>query len=248
MIEINLLPPEMRKSDGTPLPRLLTIIVGIIVLALGMVFASNYHFVKVKGEEAAIRDLETRKKAAEKITVEVDKITKDIEKFQLKVNALNNLELSRIRYSRLLFQIRQAMIDGSVLSSFKIKNAGGAAIGGPVGSKYEIELKGYTTGANQEECARMFDTLYKNFKKYLMDADLVPVAEEGKPLNKYAGYNNFLKLKFIDRIPGDLKFIENPKTPKGLPKDYRDFVMPKMAAEFLVKLPLVGPPLEQGGG
>ena len=246
MIEINLLPAELRQAEGTPLPRLFSILVGVILVTMGGVVAFNYHFVHIKKAEREIKELTAKKNEFEAKANEVRALQAEIDKAQQKVSALRNLTLSRIRWARLLYQFRKTIPDGCVIKSWRLRPTGGAMGGGPTGKRYDIELSGYTTGNSEEECAAMFRLLSRNFKRDLKDFDVVPPAAPGKPPSKYAGFNRFVGLKFGDPDPGQVRFQDALTRPGDLPEHMDEFKMPPKAMEFSVTIPCAMPPLDLG--
>lgn len=246
MIEINLLPNELRQAEGTPLPRLVTILVGVILVTMGGVVAFNYHFVSIKNTKRLIAGLNQKKTEYEAKAQEVRKLQDEINKATQKVAALRNLELSRIRWARLLYQFRKAIPQGCVISSWQVKAAGGAMAGGDTGKKYTIQLRGYTTGESDDDCTRMFREVSRNFQKYLRDSDVIAAGPAGSPPVKYAGFNKFVGLKFGTPVAGQVSFRAALSRPK-LPEHMDEFQMPTKSMEFNISIPFALPPLETGG-
>ncbi len=243
MIEINLLPVEMRGPEGTPLPRLASILVGAILVTSGGVVIAKYKFEKIPEAKRTIAELKKRKKDIQKKVNEVNKLDKQIKAAKQKVAALNSLEFSRIKWVRLLNEFRKAIPEGCVTRTFKITPAGGSRkVGGyTVGKGYKIEVKLYTTGDDKAACLSMYTKVLDNFKKYLKNSNVVPPAPKGKPKAKYAFYNNFLKLRFGNPSIGAVRLSGPLPRPKGLPSKYR-LRMPKNSLDVTVTIPFWLPP------
>ena len=151
MIEINLLPEDLRQAEGTPIARLAAIMASVVVACGLGVLISFYYMVyiprikdDIKQREADIVNLKQRKE-------EVDQIETQIAKLKEKVAALDNLNQSRMRYGRLLNKLCDSMPDGVWFKGFSVTtdNAGGGAPGG--GKRYLITLQGTVTGATPVE-------------------------------------------------------------------------------------------------
>src|SRR3954463_10867667 len=102
MIEINLLPEEMRQTEGTPPARLAVIIVGVAIACVIGFFITKYYVVEIpkmvneiKNREVEIKELQVKKDA-------INKIIAEIEVLNTKVQTLDKLIMSRLRFARLL--------------------------------------------------------------------------------------------------------------------------------------------------
>lgn len=105
MIEINLLPEHLRRAEGTPLPRILTIYIGVAV-CLGLIFL-NYHFM-VKSEQAAKKrdDLQARVNDLQQQIKELDRIEQEIMQVRTHVSAVEELYRERVVWAKLLWDLK----------------------------------------------------------------------------------------------------------------------------------------------
>jgi Tfp pilus assembly protein PilN len=175
MIEINLLPQEMRQPEGTPLPRLLTIIGGVVLAVVGGLFGAQYYVVKIPQLRIQISDHERVKAQKGNVRERVAALQRDLSKIQEKVNSMQTLEDSRIRWARVLDRIRKAVPEDCVLRRFTYRPEGApVAAGVPTGKRYTISLQGATAGETTQQCT---EKLLK-FKSQLMQYLDVPTTPE----------------------------------------------------------------------
>ncbi len=104
MIEINLLPPQYRSVERTPLPVFMSLIVGIVLVAgalgaLGLVIEAKRQAEEQRGNLTAERD---RKKAEAAV---VDQLEAEIREAQGRVNTLLNIAESKIYWAMKLEQL-----------------------------------------------------------------------------------------------------------------------------------------------
>ncbi|HEY3319643.1 MAG TPA: hypothetical protein VGP72_04115 [Planctomycetota bacterium] len=222
MIEINLLPDEMRQPEGTPPARLAVIILGVVFAGLIGSFVAKYQLVAIPGMRTEIKNREIEIKAKEKDKADIEVLIAKIDTINQKVETLEKLMQSRVRYSRLLDRLCQAVNegkDGAWFRSFNVATTGS----GVGGAKFLINLSGYTTGKlmteRTEKLADLLNSLDKQFRQ--RDCDK-------------SGVNQFLGAKFekpnlISWTPAkpppftsnDARLMKEVKTPE----DAIDFVM-----------------------
>ncbi len=178
MIEINLLPEDLRQAEGTPIIRLAAIM-GSVVVACGLgVMISFYYMVyiprvkdDIKQREVDIANLKVRE-------AEVKEIDNQIAKLQEKVQALDNLNQSRMRYGRLFDHLTNSMPDGVWFKGFTVGPEAGT-IGLPPslgGKRYTIQLTGVSTGGTDKEMDNRITELVHN-----MEREFGVAREEWKP-------------------------------------------------------------------
>jgi Tfp pilus assembly protein PilN len=232
MIEINLLPDEMKRPEGTPLPRLLSIMASVILMAVGGLLISKYYVVEIPKTKELIRGQEGEKKRLQQEVARVEALDKEIEKIKAKVAAWRSLENSRILYARFLDVFSRAVPEGCVITSFTLAEDRTGT--GGEGKHFKISLSGMTVGNSQQDCQAKLRETINDFKKTFQVADKKPVSEP-LPGAKEAlpGYHKFLGLKFEE--PRILKF-----TPRGSPpslmgvneNDRKRFAMPESSLDF----------------
>jgi hypothetical protein len=106
MIEINLLPEEYRRPDGTPIPMVLTIVIGVIVV--GSLGAASLKLLSARQNFRSIRDDKIQLRDSWRVKAqEIDKIVKDINKYKKRQQTIINISFSKIMWSQKLFQLTQ---------------------------------------------------------------------------------------------------------------------------------------------
>jgi Tfp pilus assembly protein PilN len=246
MIEINLLPVEMRQSEGTPLPRLMSILGGALAATLGVVLVANYYIVDLPRTRQNIRNMEEtkKKKLAEKD--EVDKLEAEINKIKTKVSALKNLERSRVRWVRLLDAFSKSIPDGVVVRNLRVDpDAGGAP---DVGKKFKLTLTGLTTGEAYVDCTRKLTETWNNLKRdFQTDGDKTPAptpaAAPAEGSAEYPpGYNKQLGLKFEEPVMVDFRPVPLPQVAFPKPEEARKFRQPASGLDFTITMAFYLPP------
>lgn len=208
MIEINLLPVELRQVEGTPPARLGAILGGIAVAGVLVALVIKFYLVdipainlEIKNRDSEIANLQERKKAVEGVIAQ-------IETLQKKVKTLDNLIQSRVRFARLLDTLTNSMPkEGVWFRTFSIQPiAGGGGGLGAGGKKYQINLQGYTTAPSELDRRALLTELINNMEDRFRVQDVDPKT----------GISNFLGVKF-DR-PRLIGFTEISGVP-DLPTD-----------------------------
>ncbi|MCZ7647085.1 MAG: hypothetical protein M5U26_17820 [Planctomycetota bacterium] len=239
MIEINLLPPEMRQSEGTPLPRLMSIIVGVVLAVIGGVFAANYYLVEIPRTTQAIDQLKRDQATLQETVNKVQKVQGEIATVQNKVAGLENLKNSRVLWARLLDRFSRAIPDQVTIKFLNFSpDAAPAFATTPEGARMRMNFDGFTAGETDQDCANKHRELYNSLKKIFEVPEEAPQPTEPPPppppspeglvLDRPLppGYTKFLKLKFREPIatrfnpipmPGLAVAVENVRVPpRGL--------------------------------
>jgi len=245
MIEINLLPEEMRKTEGTPPARMLAIMGSVVaVCALGF-FIGQYHFVKIPKIELDIKTVDTDIERLKLEKAELDKINADIGTLEAKVAALDNLQQSRVRYARLLDRLCNSVPDNVWFRTFTIGNDNQPAAPGG-GRRYMISLSGYAAGSTKLEMDRKIIELLNNMKREFS------VRPEGPPpANAPAdyGWNKFINAKFD--APNLLRttFMKDlPAPPGDLDEKIRKSIdVPRQGLDFTMTFSFEMPAPKTGG-
>ncbi|HYG74080.1 MAG TPA: hypothetical protein VEK08_03665 [Planctomycetota bacterium] len=191
MIEINLLPEEMRQTEGTPPARLATILVGVVAATVISFFVAKFWLVEIPNMKGEIKNRKVEIEALKKRKEEVEKTIAAIDALKQKVDTLDKLIQSRVRFARILDRLCDAVPpDGAWFRSFNVVADNTASSGLPgAGKRYKINLSGYTTGETDlDQAQRLFDLmtrLEKEFRERDVDAK--------------TGVNMFLSAKF-DRV------------------------------------------------
>jgi len=152
MIEINLLPEELRQAEGTPPARFGAIIAGVVLACAIGFWIGKYYLVDIPGMRTDIQiidgEIAALKQRKEKIKVMEDELNKNNQK----ATTLNNLIHSRIRYARLLNYLCNAVPDGVWFKSFNVQTDNSPLPSDlpplPGAKRYMISLTGYTTASS----------------------------------------------------------------------------------------------------
>ncbi|MHC4662441.1 MAG: PilN domain-containing protein [Planctomycetota bacterium] len=104
MIKINLLPPEFRQAEGTPLPVFLLILVGLVVAALGVValFWMNQQVQTNKENLETLKNVQ--RQLIDKIS-ERDKLKKDLHDKRAQKDTILQIRKNRILWAKKLFRL-----------------------------------------------------------------------------------------------------------------------------------------------
>jgi len=168
MIEINLLPEDLRQAEGTPLPRLVAIM-GSVVVACGLgVLCSFYYMVYIPRIKQEIQQREADIASKTKLKDAVLAIDDQISKLNEKVSALDNLTQSRMRYGRVLDKLANTTPDGVWFKSFNVGPDSTSSSTGSIsngGKRYMIKLAGTATGSTQQEMRKKLTDLVRNTER-----------------------------------------------------------------------------------
>jgi len=230
MIEINLLPVDLRQAEGTPLPRLASILGGSLAVTLGVVLVANYYVIDIPNTKSLQKIEGDRKKNEEVKKAELDKIMDEITKIKVKVAALNNLERNRVRWARLLDVFSKCVPDGCVVRSFQVAPAGQAS-DGTSGRTFKLTVAGFTSGENNLECTRKLTDMWSTFKNQMAPKEPVsPVATVGGADTEaaQASSKSSLPPKFHKLMA--LRFDE-PEIKQYRPTDLPDMPQDQMSVE-----------------
>ncbi len=148
MIEINLLPPEHRPVEHTPLPRLLTIFAGVLLVAGGVV---AWLWLSVVAVPRASRACELKKQDMLKAQAEAAKVKQiddELKAAKDREGVLRELFDKRIAWARLLDRMAEArskLGDGEdvVLTNVDLKKSSGAGAPGRRTETRQLYVKGF---------------------------------------------------------------------------------------------------------
>lgn len=106
MIHITLLPEKMRRVEGTPLPRQLTIYLGVAIsaalIALNVLFAKN----RIPEMDTKLKGLQNQVKEQSEKAKEVDVLEESVANIKSRVGAIEQLYRKRIVWAKLLSDLR----------------------------------------------------------------------------------------------------------------------------------------------
>ncbi|MCK6474739.1 MAG: DUF4407 domain-containing protein [Planctomycetes bacterium] len=219
MIEINLLPHELRQPEGTPLPRLLTAMGGVILAVLAGVVAAKFHLKDIPETREKIALQTAERDRLQKQVEQVNAIRNEINSINERVNALRNLANSQILWSRMLDYWAKAVPNNCVIGRFTIRKDAGTGGGGPMGTRFVTEISGFSVADTDTECDNQFRKFMNNIRsefKTNIDQPGPPAAPDPnapqlKPGQLPKEYHEVLKLKFMDPEIRNLAPGSSPK-------------------------------------
>jgi Tfp pilus assembly protein PilN len=238
MIEINLLPEDMRKSEGTPPARLLVIFLSVGVLCAIGFFIVNYRFVQIPGKKGEIANLDSEINNLKVKEAEVQKKKAEIQVVDAKNKALDDLMGGRVRYGRMIDLIWRAVPKDDIwFKSFKVVADNSAAVvpGMPGGKSYQIELLGFATGEKDSDMTEKLNEMVGNLRQKLEIKEKPRAGENVPP--KYGVCAPLRNVKFLEIKVPEKKMSDTLPEPDGLdPKVKETFKGPKHALDFTMTI------------
>lgn len=180
MIEINLLPEELRQAEGTPPARFGTIIAGVVLACAIGFWIGKYYLVDIPGKNTDIQVVDAEIASRQQQKKKMNEIADELKKNEQKNTTLSNLIHSRIRYARLLSYLCNAVPDNVWFKSFNVASDNTPAPADlpplPGAKRYMISLTGYATAspgvnaaqAREEEDHKLAD-LMNNLKHWFCE-------------------------------------------------------------------------------
>ena len=102
MIAINLLPPEYRKSEATPIARFLAIVIGAVVVTTGLVVYGYVHYSQLRGVQE-VREATEHEYANKKAQADVSlNLQAEINAYEARRKAITQVARARILHSKKL--------------------------------------------------------------------------------------------------------------------------------------------------
>jgi len=177
MIEINLLPPEHRPVERTPLPRLLTIVFGVLLSAAAVIAWLWLSVVSVPNAKRRCdqhkADMEKDKVVAERVL----KIERELKADKDRQDVLNELFNQRVSWAKLLDRLAEARAsiksnDEVVLTRAEIrKGASGVAPGGRRIETRQLYVQAVVATSRAEAGAReLSDTAFDFIRALCRDS------------------------------------------------------------------------------
>ena len=120
MIRINLLPPEYRKTESTPIARFLSIVIGAIMVTSGLVTYGYIHYSELNGirEVRASVEAEFANKSAQaKIS---QSLQNEINAFETRRRAIQQVASNRILQSRKLDEFLDVIHNGGDRTAYYV--------------------------------------------------------------------------------------------------------------------------------
>jgi Tfp pilus assembly protein PilN len=95
MIEINLLPPDRRPIERTPLPRFVALLVGILVIGAELFYAFLFHAIRIPNDKEALGQLKVNAERKKTDAAQADKYQKAIDDLNVRTKAVVDLIRNR---------------------------------------------------------------------------------------------------------------------------------------------------------
>jgi Tfp pilus assembly protein PilN len=118
VIHVNLLPPEYRKAEATPVGRFIAIVVGAILVTSGLVAYGYVHYSELKGirEVRASVEAEFANKEAQAKTAK--NLQSEIAAYQTRRKSIQQIAKDRILHSRKLDEFLDVIHNGNDRSAY----------------------------------------------------------------------------------------------------------------------------------
>lgn len=180
MIEINLLPPEMRKIDRTSLKRLASMVTAVILLSASVIgvtmFVKNYY---------AAQDDKQRLTAdvnrLEPLAKEYDVLSAELKGIETRLTTIEEIRATRVRWGKKLDQLYAILPEYVWFEKVQLKTARGATPN--TGPTAKLTLDCFLAGADEKR--------YAEFRRVLT-GELVGTG----PYNGAQFFEDFAKLGY----------------------------------------------------
>jgi Tfp pilus assembly protein PilN len=201
MIELNLLPKELRKRKKKLLPEIPILPIGASVLVA--LIACNYFLSAVlKNKEGAVLAAKKEWEVLEPRQKDAEKLGKDVEAIQKRLAAMELVTKPDLRWARLLSGLNNAVIPNVWLSVFESVQ-GGAGQRNTGASGRAIYLEGYALGKAEatSTVGKFIDSLKANpeFADYFDEIKLENM------MNKVVSGEEVMEFKLICRFKDSVK-------------------------------------------
>jgi hypothetical protein len=107
MIEVNLLPVEMRPNIGTPLPRLMAMIIGVVVVCLEAVLILLIFMKEIPAEKRQLKTFNDSLKILDEKVTKMTAIEVENNAKQAQLDIVHGLMKERKRWTRLLVRLAE---------------------------------------------------------------------------------------------------------------------------------------------
>ncbi len=209
MIEINLLPEELRRVEGTPLPRLLTICLGVAI-CVTLLFLNWFYFNETAKAKAKLKKVEKNLVAEKGRIKKLDKLIQKITTIKAHVSTIEDLYRERIIWAKVLFDLKHIVnqqeynkqnkereyiwFTDLVLGSKKV---GGGMLGMPSQSVKLITIKGVASARGTRRATAMIRSLIDTMVSYKPEKspEIEAVEEIEKTIKVRKAFEEMLKKK-----------------------------------------------------
>lgn len=183
MIEINLLPEDRRPAKGTPLPRLLVILGGVIGFCLEIVVLGMFAL-RFRGKQGDLQGLKFEREGIRKLAEQVDVLQAEISWINERGGSAKMLLKDRREWAPILYRLSDPEILPPAIwfRKVSIKQPGRGAGRKAVAAKACLVLEGYAqgpdTGTMLYEITAFQANLQRLVEDFADDFDGEPKAED----------------------------------------------------------------------
>ena len=165
MIELNLLPKELRKKKRRQMPNIKPVPIAIGVVAV-LVFTHLLLALLVMNNSNLLKTLKSKWEQMAPQRETTERIAKETNELEKRVTAVRMLAKPQLNWARIMSGLNQAMIPNVWLSDFRLLfNGRPYAIGGKDKRPTTLVLTGYALGTSEEATstvARFINSLKRN--------------------------------------------------------------------------------------
>ncbi len=222
MIQINLLPPEYRKTESTPIARFITIVIGAVLVTSGLVTYGYIHYSELNGirEVRASVEAEFANKTAQaKISTNLET---EINAFETRRRAIQQVAGARILQSRKLDEFLDVIHNGGDHSAYFVwlrnlsvapprrTRRGDAASGGNWGFSGFAETTEFSRVTNLRDSLRK-DEFYEDFASISLPNFKAELWDDGLEPSSAGSFNYSMSLKPLGWRRAKPKAAAKPK-------------------------------------
>jgi hypothetical protein len=206
MIELNLLPKELRKQEKIVLPEIPVLPISIGVLVFLFIIGA-FLFFTVGVKKGTVLSFQSKWEKLEPQRKVVEKVVQAIQDLESREKAIGELSSSIVDWAELLSGLNQSMIPNVWLSDFKpVFNMKRDAKGTAGLMSGTLDLTGYALGAGEtatSTVAKFINSLknHEEFSKYFDDVELDNIRKQ------------FYKDEEVMQFKLICKFKANPQKP-----------------------------------
>ena len=216
MITINLLPPEYRKPEATPVGRFIAIVVGAVLVTSGLGVYGYVHYSKLK-EARDFREATEGDYKAKKVQQEMSRsLAEEVKAYETRRDAIQDVASLRILWSRKLDEFLEILHNGGDkndyfiwLNGMKASPARDTSRGKPA-SGGEVSFNGFCAGQELTKVTNLRnkirkDEFFKDFKLVSQPNWQVEFFNDGREPAAAGKFNFQLTLKPLDWRRADKK-------------------------------------------
>jgi hypothetical protein len=171
MMRIDLLPPEKKRLERTPLHRFIVILIGVAIIA-SLAFLNLYFFlVTIPANRIKLEDLQDTQKSLKRTEEEYKRLSQDLERLQTYIRDVEILTKRKFYWTDVIAQIRIVLQQHPNIKIENIKVYSGREIRRisrkiwrrkKITAPFALELKGTAKGINPRTVADFRASLRKN--------------------------------------------------------------------------------------